>query len=1153
MSSPKLSAEIALDLFPGFGDIQASDNNPPYISGLEGSALAAFVASQKKVQKTQSTLVIMEKPKDAELLVDDLKSWFDEDSVLYFPGLDLKPYEMRNPFGQLIEQRLQVFNQLMIQNPVIVVTTLSAFIQKLNSPSFIKREIISLEQGLELDLESLRETLIHMGFTEESLVEEMGQFSVRGGIVDLFPYLVDNPIRLELWGDTIESLREFDIFSQRTVQKLERAEIFPFDECCFSSKELEDGLLDIADKFEDSQFFESEIFRLTQRQDRTGLYWQKAFFSENQATLLDFAGNHFQIFLQNKDQVEASILKLWDGYTTAYHEASDLGRVVCPPKDLWLDAKAFWERLEKFPSIATGNLDVPLAHYKHFEIEKQTAGGGNLNSIQEVIDKLHQEGYRIFLTSPQPGQAERLKKIAAELPIEDVLVGHLSSGFINKNEKLALFTDHQIFNRFSSSSPHKKWKGGGVSIPNFDALSRGDVIVHQDYGIGQYIGIKRVKIENHSVDCILLQYKGNDKLTIPVSDLPKIQKYSSKEGASPMLSKLGGKTWEQQKSKTKKSIIKLARDLIELYAKRSAIKGFAFSNHEKLQQEFDGSFSYSPTPDQIKAFAEVKGDMEQDKPMDRLVCGDVGFGKTEVAMRAIFKAISDKKQVALVAPTTLLVSQHYASSCERFSDWPIQIEFMNRFKTSKEEKDILKRLAEGKVDLIVGTHRLFSQDVQFKDLGLIIIDEEQKFGVKQKEKLKKARTEVDVLSLSATPIPRSLHMSLVGARNFSVILTPPRNRLPIDTRVVQFDKKLLREAIDRELDRGGQCFFVHDRVMDLEERRDEVQELVPHARVGMAHGQMNEKDLERVMLAFINREFDILVSTTIIESGIDLPNVNTIIINHAHHFGLSQLFQMRGRVGRSGTQAFCLLVAPPELKFTDEAKKRLYSMQKFTELGSGYQLAMRDLEIRGAGNILGTEQSGHITAVGFDTYCRLLREAVQELQNRREIPPLEPIIEITEDAYLPELYITDGLQRITLYQKISRCETREGLDEIKEELKDRYGEIPVEAIHLLDSMKLKLFAQFLGFEKLEIKNQNLFMLYSPNHQPGPADLAHLSSLFKQPARFINQTPLQIILDLPKKLESPLQFVVEELSQIAVAVEEKRKQDVENLAQSLEVG
>ncbi|HKP94261.1 MAG TPA: transcription-repair coupling factor, partial [Fibrobacteria bacterium] len=624
---------------------------------------------------------------------------------------------------------------------------------------------------------------------------------------------------------------------------------------------------------------------------------------------------------------------------------------------------------------------------------------------------------------------------------------------------------------------------------------------------------------------------GSDKLALPVTDLSKLEKYSSEEGHVPALSKLGGKSWDNQKEKAKKSIVKLAKDLIELYAKRSVMVGYAFSPDQPLQKEFEEAFEFDLTPDQAKAVADEKADMERPKPMDRLICGDVGFGKTEVAMRAAFKAVLDKKQVCVLAPTTILAAQHHASFMDRFGNWPVRIDSLNRFKGPKEQKETLAALERGEVDLIIGTHRLISKDVAFKDLGLMIIDEEQKFGVKQKERLKEMRTHVDVLSMSATPIPRTLNMSLVGARDLSIIATPPRNRLPIDTRVIFHDPRQIRDAIEMELARGGQVFYVHNRVMDLPEATSFIEGLVPHARVGMAHGQMDEVALEQVMAAFVNREYDILVATGIIESGLDIPNANTIIINRADLFGLSQLYQLRGRVGRSATKAYCFLISPDANRFSDEAKKRLYSLEKFTDLGSGFQIAMRDLEIRGAGNILGLEQSGHIAAVGFETYHRMLRETVKEMQGAKVLPDLNPEIEFPEDAFIPEEYVEDGLQRVALYQKLARCTETSQIDEVGRELLDRFGQVPASVQVLLDSMTARVAAQRLGLQKVILQGNLLNLQYAEMLVPEKEELGRLVAKFKRPMRFLYAKPLQMVVELNPLRKGDTHAAISQAAQI----------------------
>lgn len=1116
---------IERQALPSFDRVQFSKTSPTRTVGLQHGALATFIVQkflQEKKQKA-SILVCLNNLVEMETLYGDLYELLGEEVGL-FPHPDLKPYEWREPFGQVREQRMAVFERALSGIPGIIVTTPLALAEKLPHPKLFHRDILQLAKGMEISLSDMRETLNHLGFYEESVVEDLGQFAIRGGILDIYPYGRENPLRLEWFGDEIESIREFDIFSQRSKKTLEEVSLWPMTEWCFHTKEIEEGLLKHSKNFSSESEFDAETFRLLEKQDRTGLTWQKPFFSTCDSHLLDFFKGPVNVLFESFEisgPSSISMLKLFDQYHVAYEKAKETGHWVAEPQRLLYSEKELLDKFKQLPSIHLSSIHTGLESSFQFQIEDQSQGGGNLESVQEELEAFRLKGYEVCVLVPNEGQGQRLKKITEDYPLNQIIIGKLSTGFVSHEDHLVFYTDHQIFNRFQRTHATKSYKGGSVSIPHFEALSKGDVIVHQEYGLGKFLGIKRLQVEDHKVDCLLLAYHGNDKLTIPVTDLSKIQKYSSKEGASPSLSKLGGTSWENLKAKTKKSIVELAQDLLELYARREAIKGYAYPPDGHLQAEFEEAFEYTPTPDQLSAIADTKKDMEKPVPMDRLICGDVGFGKTEVAMRAVFKAVTNKKQVAVLAPTTLLVSQHFSSFSERFSNWPVRIEYINRFRSSADEKEILKATARGEVDVLIGTHRLLSSDVVFKDLGLIVVDEEQKFGVQQKEKLKKVRAEVDVLSMSATPIPRSLYMSLMGARNFSVILTPPRNRLPIQTTVLEWKNETIKEAIQREISRGGQCFVVHNRVNDLAEVVESLEVLVPHFRIGMAHGQMPEKDLERVMTAFIRREYDILVSTSIIESGIDLPNVNTIIINKSHHFGLSQLFQMRGRVGRSGTQAYCLLICPPKEKFSDEAKKRLYSMQRFTELGSGYQLAMRDLEIRGAGNILGEQQSGHIMAVGFDTYCTLLKEAMTELQGGQVDPQIEPELEIPLSCFIPEDYVPDGLQRIALYQKLSDCESQQMVEELQLEFKDRFGVLPEELENLLISMRLRLLCKEYGIQKLSLRKTQLSLTFAAHKQPKLENIPIYMGKIKEPLRFLNESPLRMVIDLQKKTNSQL--------------------------------
>ncbi len=1117
--------------------------DPLYVAGLAGSAVSALIARQFTDGKG-NLLFLAPDAKTAELVAEDLESWIGEEQVLLFPGLDLKPYEWRKPFGHVLEQRLECFEALYKKRRSVLVAALPTFLTRLSSPDSLHLEILNLAKGQSLDLEDFKSAVLHMGFTENSVVQDIGEFSVRGEIIDIYPYLLDNPVRIVLFGDEIESVKEFDIFTQRSVKEIPSVDVFPLDECCFTPRELEAGMEKHLDRFKGEGSFEAEHHRLLVKRDLEGIHWQKAFFKDLRYSLLDFLGADARVVVGDQDGLKAGAERLLEAAKEGYAEAQEKEKWVATPEELFFSAADLESMLAARATLRLGRLSWEGAGCRTLDMHEQGRGGGGLGQVEHLLRDLDADGIRVYLLSPNEGQAERLRKLTAEYGISGVTVGHLACGFISRDDGVAIFTDHQIFNRFSRKIKRKKHKGGGVSIQNFEALSRGDFVVHEEYGIARFVGVKRIKTRPPSsgaidvappaeiqVDCILLDFYGSDKLALPVTDLSKLEKYSSEEGHVPVLSKLGGKGWDNQKEKAKKSIIKLATELIELYAKRSVMPGYAFSKDQPLQAEFEEAFEFDLTPDQAKAVADEKGDMERPKPMDRLICGDVGFGKTEVAMRAAFKAVLDKKQVCVLAPTTILAAQHFASFTDRFASWPVRIDFVNRFKGPKEIKETLAALERGEVDLIIGTHRLISKDVVFKDLGLMIIDEEQKFGVKQKERLKEMRTHVDVLSMSATPIPRTLNMSLVGARDLSIIATPPRNRLPIDTRVIFHDPKTIRDSIEMELARGGQVFYVHNRVMDLPEVTQMVEGLVPHARVGMAHGQMDEVALEQVMAAFVNREYDVLVATGIIESGLDIPNANTIIINRADLFGLSQLYQLRGRVGRSATKAYCLLISPDANRFSDDAKKRLYSLEKFTDLGSGFQIAMRDLEIRGAGNILGLEQSGHIAAVGFETYHRMLREAVKEMQGAKVIPPLNPEIEFPEDAFIPEEYVEDGFQRVALYQKLARCSEVPQLDELAKELVDRFGQLPQSVSALIAMMIARVVAQKLGFQKVVLNGNLLNLQYAEMHVPEKEELGELVKKFKRPMRFLYAKPLQMLVELNPPTRGDTHALIAQAAQI----------------------
>ncbi len=1125
-----LSRLLDAHAFPAFSGLAAKPGEPLHVAGLAGSGPAALAAAQFR-RHAGSLLVLAPDTKAAEALAEDLQSFLNEDEVLHFPGLDLKPYEWRAPFGPVRERRLEGFDALYRGRRVVMIVTVSAFLEKLSSPRSLHQEIVTLQAGDALSPGTFRAAALGLGFREETVVQDLGTFGVRGEILDIYPYLAENPYRIVLGGDTIESIKEFDIFSQRSVRAVDSIALFPLDECCYPPEALDQGLESHLDRLGDEDAWAAERHRLVEKRDLTGIHWQKAFFKDLNHNLLDFLGAEARVIVGDADGLADAVEKAWAAMRSGYQEARGKDRFVNTPEELLLSAAELARSLSTRPVLQLSRLSWEGAGSVTVDQQPQQRGGAGLSEAEPLLRELAAEALQVYLLCPNAGQAERLRKLAQTLPVDGVCVGHLNCGFIDRTQSVALLTDHQIFNRFSRNVRKRKFRGGGAAIPSFDALNRGDFVVHEAYGIGRFVGIGRVKVGGRDLDCILLHYHGSDKLTLPVADLAKLEKFAGEESLVPVLSKLGGKSWETAKEKTRKAIVVLVKDLIDLYAKRSVAEGFAFSADGDLQREFAAAFEYDLTPDQAKAIADVKRDMETKKPMDRLVCGDVGFGKTEVAMRAAFKAVCDKKQVAILAPTTILAAQHFDTFSERFAAWPVRIEALDRFRSPKEQKATLAALADGTLDLVVGTHRLLSKDVAFKDLGLLIVDEEQKFGVKQKERLKEMRAHVDVLALSATPIPRSLHMSMLGTRDLSIIATPPRNRLPIETRVVAWDPAVVRDALEAELSRGGQAYFVYNRVADMHEMADRVQALVPQARVGVAHGQMEEGQLERVMAAFVHREYDVLACTAIIESGIDIANANTMIIHRADLFGLSQLYQLRGRVGRSAAQAHCLLIAPDANRFTDEAKSKLYALEKYTDLGSGFQIAMRDLEIRGAGNLLGLEQSGHIAAVGFETYCRMLRDAVREMQGQKVLPPLNPEVEFPEDAFLPEDYVEDGLQRTLLYQKLSRCSEPGQVDEMEKELIDRFGPVPRPAAVLLRTMLARVAAQQLGLQKITLEGNLLQLQYAPLREPEKPELAGLAARCPRPLRFLNTEPLQMVVELNPPRSGDAMAAISQAAQI----------------------
>lgn len=1018
------------------------------LKGLIGSSDAMVAAASYTLQE-RPFVFILPTHEDASYFLSDLESILDK-QILFFPASFRKAFEFTQTDAAHVLQRAETLSALnhASELPKMVVTYPEAIAEKVINREDLEKNTLSITQNTKLSIDFINEFLYEYDFERVDFVYEPGQFAIRGGIVDIFSFSNDLPYRIEFFGDEIENIRTFDVESQLSVNKIHTVTIVP--------------------------------------------NVQAKFLSTNHISLLEYIDRDSVIWIKD---VQFTLDLLQDGYK----KASDFWKAL-PEKDIkantdWVDPRVtfttdrvFGEMLFDFPNIEFGK----QFYYKadeviSFDIHPQPSFNKDFGLLIHNFKENEKKTIQNLIFSDSTKQMERIFSILEDMdksitftPIHRAL----REGFRDDEQKLACYTDHQIFDRYYKYKRKKGYeRSQAITLKELRDLKPGDYITHIDHGVGKYAGLEKVEVNGKTQEMIRLVYADNDLLYVNINSLNRISKYSGKEGTVPKMNKLGTDAWDKLKKTTKRKVKDIARDLIKLYAKRKAQTGNAFSPDTYLQNELEASFLYEDTPDQEKATNDVKRDMESPHPMDRLVCGDVGFGKTEVAIRAAFKAVADSKQVAVLVPTTILALQHYRTFSERLKGLPANIDYINRFKSTKQIKDTLARLAEGKIDIIIGTHRLVSKDVKFKDLGLMIIDEEQKFGVSVKEKLKVMRANVDSLTLTATPIPRTLHFSLMGARDLSIISTPPPNRQPVQTELHVFNENLIQEAISFELDRGGQVFFIHNRVADLKQLGAMIQKLIPHARVGIAHGQLEGDDLEDVMLKFIDHEFDVLVATTIIEAGLDIPNANTIIINHAHMFGLSDLHQMRGRVGRSNKKAFCYLLSPPLSTLTNEAYKRLSALEEFSELGSGFNVAMRDLDIRGSGNLLGAEQSGFIAEIGFEMYNKILDEAVQELkedefgelfaddQNRKYVNFTQ--IDTDLEVMIPDEYVTNIGERYNLYNEIARLENEEKLATFEKELEDRFGPIPIPVYELFNTLRLQWLGKKIGFEKISFKKNTL--------------------------------------------------------------------------------
>ena len=1078
-------------------DIEEKDNLVE-ISGLSESSKAYFVNSVYE-SFDKPVVIITHNDMEAKNLYEDLNLYTS--NVSYFPAKEVVFYNVDAISGDLRWARLRVIKEILERKKGIVVTSIDSFASAYTPKKLFKDHKLSLKVGKEVSFEEISKVLVEGGYERVEIVEGKGEFSLRGGLLDVFPPDSVYPYRIELFGDEIESIRTFNVESQRSIDKVKTLKIFPAKEMIVNENVIEEALNFMQSELEeviknssDKKRIEKiktivnrnmEVFRETNTFETIDSYLP--FLYKNSETFFDYL-DKYMIVLDDRVRTLGKLDSTYTEFNENYSIFLERGDILPSQSNLLIPK-------EKLISLLEERVDIVLEEIsKNSESlntdSKYEIRGASINHYQGQLDILIDDilakkslGYRTVILSGTRPRGERLVDTLRERGIEStykdqideiqfgevvITFGNLLKGFECPEYKICVISDKEVFGEAKRKLKKTKRKTKGVSkIKSFAELKPGDYVVHANHGIGVYKGIKQIEVGGNKRDYLDIVYDKGDKLYVPVEQLDLVQKYIGTEGKSPKVNKLGSNEWTKAKAKVKKSINEIAKDLMKLYAARATMKGHKFSKDTQWQRQFEDEFPYDETPDQLACIEEIKADMESDKSMDRLLCGDVGYGKTEVAVRAAFKAVMDGKQVAFLVPTTILAEQHYKNLTKRFSDFPVTIDMVSRFRSAKEQKATLQAVKEGNVDILIGTHRLVSKDINFKDLGLLIVDEEQRFGVAQKEKIKNIKKNVDVLTLSATPIPRTLHMSLTGVRDISVIETPPEERYPIQTYVVEQNDQLIRDAIIREISRGGQVYFVYNRVEDIDKMAGYVQNLVPEAKVSVAHGRMTERELENEMIDFMNNEKNVLVCTTIIETGIDIQNVNTIIVYNADKMGLSQLYQLRGRVGRSNRIAYAYLLYTKDKILTEVAEKRLKALKDFTELGSGFKIAMRDLEIRGAGNMMGSSQHGHMAAIGYDLYCRMLEDTVKLIKGEIEQEPIETTVDIKVDAYIPSSYIEDEIQKIEVYKKIAAIENMDDYKDIKDELEDRYSSIPEAVYNLMDIAYVKSLAKVLLIEEIK--------------------------------------------------------------------------------------
>lgn len=1077
------------------------------VTGLSGSARPAFIGTIYEETK-QSIYLITPNMLQAQSLYEDLSKLIGEEDVNYYPADEFIAADMAIASPELRAQRIETLDHMLHDVRGIYIIP-AAGLRKIVAPKEEWQNMrVSLAVGDDLTIETFLNELVKMGYTRNGMVTTPGEFAVRGGIIDLYPPYFDDPVRIELFDTEVDSIRTFSADNQRSIKKMQQLTVLPASELVLSTEErhalalrLEDGLAKSLKKVKSDEvknaLYENisadiEMLKQGNLPEYTNRYGSLLY--EKPSFLGDYFKKDGLVIFEELARIQETS-EAWDKEEKDWLlELIEVGKIVHTVKPSYnfkeiisniSQQKLFFTLFARsFPSIKfTKTHSFSCKPMQHFH--------GQMDVLKSEIERWKSGKFTVlFLTEDEERQTviqNMLEDYDVKVQLGEpngtgvfILPGHLSAGFEMPMQHIAVVTEEELFKQQKKRQARPKTMTNAERIKSYTEIKAGDYVVHIHHGIGKYLGIETLEINGHFKDYLNIRYRADDKLFVPVDQIDLIQKYVGAEDGEPKLHKLGGAEWKRTKTKVSKAVQDIADDLIKLYAEREAAKGFAFSPDGEEMRQFEDAFPYVETEDQLRTIQEVKIDMEKERPMDRLVCGDVGYGKTEVAIRAANKAILDGKQVAFLVPTTILAQQHYDTMIERFQDVAVNIGLLSRFRTKKQQTETLKELKKGNIDILVGTHRILSKDVEYKDLGLLIVDEEQRFGVTHKEKIKTLKTNVDVLTLTATPIPRTLHMSMVGVRDLSVIETPPANRFPVQTYVMEHNGALVREAIEREMARGGQVFYLHNRVDDMAKQVDQIRELVPEARVAHAHGKMTESELESVILGFLDGEFDVLVTTTIIETGIDIPNVNTLIVNNADRMGLSQLYQLRGRVGRSNRVAYAYFMYQRDKVLTEVAEQRLQAVKEFTELGSGFKIAMRDLSIRGAGNLLGAQQHGFIDSVGFDLYSQMLEDAVVERQTG-EVKSEDPGVEIIlpYDAYIPEHYIPDGYQKIQMYKRVKSIETMEDYNEIIDELVDRFGDLPPEVERLMRIARMRVWSTEVDVRSIKVKNKLIRIEISP--------------------------------------------------------------------------